>query len=352
MSMIINATFVEKLSKMILDILLIIASYLAFFFSVIILLKKNKHVSDYYLSAWLLVLSIFMVMLSIETTLSFVIRLLHSIFLFLYIKSITSESISTIKKGVYFLPCIILFPFSFYPDLLAHPVFSIIHLIITSIFIFASYVQLRKYLVYLNKNYANVEYADINWLNLLFYGNVFFYAVGILSNFFDFIPEKAIYAVTLFLFMNITGLKAIMQNVVFIKRPAENIEKTNNETYVNYGLKSTEAEKLAQKLQQYMEIEKPYINPELCLNNLSIALDVYPHYITQVLSTVFNQNFYDYINTYRVEEAKKQLKDPKKSNFTILSIAFDCGFNSKTAFNRAFKQKTSQTPSEFRSSDN
>ena len=341
----------QKTSKMIFNILLIIASYLAFFFSVVILLKKNKHISDYYLSVWLLVLSVYMVMLSFEITFSFI-SLLHCIFLFLYIKSITSESISNIKNLVYFLPCIVLLPFSFYLDLFAYPVFSILYLIIICTYVFASYMRIRKYLVYLDKNYANVEYADINWLNLLFYGNVFFYTVGTLSNFFDFIPNKAIYAVTLFLFMNITGLKAIMQNTVFIKRPAGNTEKVNNDIYVNYGLKRMEAENLAQKLQQYMETEKPYINPELCLTNLSIALEVYPHYITQVLSTIFNQNFYDYINTYRVDEAKKQLKDPKKSNFTVLAIAFDCGFNSKTAFNRAFKQKTSQTPSEYRSSDN
>ena len=336
---------------MVLDILLIIASYLAFFFSVVILLKKNKHRSDYYLSTWLLVLSVYMAMLCIEVTFSFI-GLAHCIFLFLYIKSITSEAISNVKMMLYFLPCIAFIPFSFYPNLSEYPIYDIIYLIIVAAYIAASYIKLRRYLTYLNKNYANVEYADISWLNLLFYGNMFFYVVGILSDFFDFIPSKAIYAVTLFLFMNITGLKAIMQNVVFIKRTARHVEKANNGTYVNYGLKSTEAETLALKLQQYMETEKPYINPELCLNNLSAALDVYPHYITQILSTVFNQNFYDYINTYRIEEAKKQLKDPKKSNFTILSIAFDCGFNSKTAFNRAFKQKTSQTPSVFRSADN
>ena len=335
---------------MILDILLIIASYLAFFFSAVILLKKNKHTSDYYLSVWLLVLSVYMAMWSFEIALPFI-NLSHCIFLFLYIKSITSESLSNIKTMLYFLPCLAFFPFSFYPNLFEHPVFGIIYLITAITYIAASFVQLRRYLVYLNKNYANVEYADISWLNLLLYGNVFFYIVGTLSDFFDFMPDKAIYAMSLFLFMNITGLKAITQNVVFIKRTAEPIEKASNETYINYGLKSAEAETLARKLQHYMETEKPYINPELCLNNLSAALDVYPHYITQVLNTVFNQNFYDYVNTYRVEEAKKQLKDPKNSNFTILSIAFDCGFNSKTAFNRAFKQKTSQTPSEFRSDD-
>jgi len=341
---------------MILDILLIIASYLALFFSVMLFLKKNKHVSDYYLAIWLLILSVYQLLLVFLPKYGTPFSLIHSVFLFLYIKSITSKSGSDIKNLLYFLPSLLFFvPYFFIPSFSSMTIFRLSQLLIPIAFILGSYFQLHRYHIYIKRNYADIEYADINWLYLLFGGDLFFYAISVFAGFSEAVPKIAIYAVTLFLFMNFTGLKAIRQQWIFIKRPGghnENTENTDNSTYANYGLKETEAKTLSQKLRHYMESEKPYLSQELNLNDLSKALDVYPHYITQILNTVFNQNFYDYVNTYRVEEAKKQLKDPKKSNLTILAIAFDCGFNSKTAFNRAFKQKTSRTPSEFRSADN
>lgn len=97
-----------------------------------------------------------------------------------------------------------------------------------------------------------------------------------------------------------------------------------------------------------METEQPYINMDLTLKDLATALDTYPYYITQVLNTVFNQNFYDFINTYRVEEVQRRLSDPQFKNLTILAVAYDCGFNSKSSFNRIFKQKTGLTPSQYK----
>lgn len=87
---------------------------------------------------------------------------------------------------------------------------------------------------------------------------------------------------------------------------------------------------------------------ELTLKDLASALDIYPHYITQVLNTVFNQNFYDFINNYRIEEVKERLRDSQYRNLTVLAIAYDCGFNSKSTFNRIFKQKTGLTPTQYR----
>jgi AraC-like DNA-binding protein len=98
-----------------------------------------------------------------------------------------------------------------------------------------------------------------------------------------------------------------------------------------------------------MNLHRPYINPDLSLRDLADLLGVYPHYVTQILNTLFNQNFYDFVNTYRIDEAKKLLTDSYKSNkVPILTIAYNCGFNSKSSFNRIFKQKTGLTPSEYR----
>jgi AraC-type DNA-binding domain-containing proteins len=116
-------------------------------------------------------------------------------------------------------------------------------------------------------------------------------------------------------------------------------------------LKENDAEILVSKILEYMEEHRPYIDSGLELRDLANALNVHHSHITYVLNSILKQNFYDFINTYRVEEVKKQLKSPTNKSYTILSIAYACGFSAKSSFNRVFKQKTGLTPFEYRKSD-
>jgi AraC-like DNA-binding protein len=101
------------------------------------------------------------------------------------------------------------------------------------------------------------------------------------------------------------------------------------------------------KLAYYMETQKPYTNPKLTLVELAQSLKMPPYLLSKVINNGFGKNFFDFINSYRIEEFKKRVEDPQFKNYTLLSIAFDVGFNSKTAFNRSFKKITSQTPSTY-----
>ncbi|MFM8911335.1 MAG: helix-turn-helix domain-containing protein, partial [Flammeovirgaceae bacterium] len=101
------------------------------------------------------------------------------------------------------------------------------------------------------------------------------------------------------------------------------------------------------KLSHYMETKKPYTNPKLTLVELAHSLDMPPYVVSKVINHGFDKNFFDFVNSYRIEEFKKRVEDPQFRNYTLLSIAFDVGFNSKTAFNRSFKKITNQTPSTF-----
>ena len=96
-----------------------------------------------------------------------------------------------------------------------------------------------------------------------------------------------------------------------------------------------------------MQLEKPYLNSELSLSKLGESFGVHSNYLSQVINERENKNFYDYINGYRIDEFKRMVSDPKKKNLTLLALAFDCGFNSKSVFNNSFKKLTNQTPSEF-----
>ena len=93
--------------------------------------------------------------------------------------------------------------------------------------------------------------------------------------------------------------------------------------------------------------EKIFVNPELTLAELAQTLDVHPHNLSQVINTYEEKSFYDYINLKRIEEFKRIVALPENRKFTLLALAHDCGFNSKTSFNRNFKNLTGLSPSDY-----
>jgi AraC-like DNA-binding protein len=102
-----------------------------------------------------------------------------------------------------------------------------------------------------------------------------------------------------------------------------------------------------QRLKQFMLKTKIYLNSELSLETLSVQVKIPKHHLTQVLNDRFKKNFYHFINEHRIEEAIGKLKHHQTED-NILSLAYDCGFNSKSSFNNYFKKVTGTTPSEFR----
>jgi AraC-like DNA-binding protein len=102
------------------------------------------------------------------------------------------------------------------------------------------------------------------------------------------------------------------------------------------------------RLLELMNTEKPYLDGGLTLQKLAKALAVSPHHLSQTINEQLNQSFFDFINAYRIEEAKRLLADPAKRHYSILAVSEEVGFNSKSAFNTAFKRHANTTPSEFR----
>lgn len=101
-------------------------------------------------------------------------------------------------------------------------------------------------------------------------------------------------------------------------------------------------------LLEYMEQEKPYTDNELKLEDLAQVLGIPVPHLSEVLNQHIGKSFSELINGYRVEEVKIKMTDPAESHKTLLALAFEAGFNSKTAFNRFFKQYTGKTPSQYR----
>lgn len=117
--------------------------------------------------------------------------------------------------------------------------------------------------------------------------------------------------------------------------------------YARSGLKKKDVDRYIKKLDQHLEKNKPYRDRELSIFDLSDQLQIPRHFLSEVINEHLGKNFYTLVNEYRIEEVKERMVDPAYKHLTILAIAYDAGFNSKSSFNTIFKQKTGMTPSEY-----
>ncbi|MFD2823539.1 helix-turn-helix domain-containing protein [Lacinutrix iliipiscaria] len=125
----------------------------------------------------------------------------------------------------------------------------------------------------------------------------------------------------------------------------------NDKTKTN-TLDAEQLKVLKEKLIAYFEDEKPYLNPKLNLISLAEALQLNPNKISYLINESFGVNFNDYINKFRLLHFKSMALNPKFKHLTILGLAYDSGFNSKTVFNTFFKKETGMTPSKWVKSQN
>ena len=105
--------------------------------------------------------------------------------------------------------------------------------------------------------------------------------------------------------------------------------------------------KIKNKILAYFESENPYLNPNLNMDLLSDALNFPKYQLTEVLNTEIGKNFFQFVNSYRIEAVKKKLLEPKLK-YSIEAIGYECGFNSKSSFNTVFKNLTGETPVTYR----
>ena len=118
--------------------------------------------------------------------------------------------------------------------------------------------------------------------------------------------------------------------------------------YAQSKLTKQESEKHIKRLIHFMKTQKPYLEPSLTLPELAENISIHPRYLSQEINDSLQQNFYDFVNSYRIEEAKKMFADPADNKKTVLEILYEVGFNSKSVFNNAFKKHTGMTPTQYR----
>jgi len=201
----------------------------------------------------------------------------------------------------------------------------------------------------IEEGFSNVEGMDVSWLNLIiwiFISILFFITIATpwLIHGIDLSSYYKTGAIFFSLILFFIAYKGIQQRV-----PLESIVSSENDQ--NISDRET-IQGLKEKLLSHMEASKPFLNPELTLTELAKQVTISRNQLSQVINTGVGDNFYNFINKFRVKEVKELIKKDSGKQYTILSLANDAGFNSKSSFNNIFKKMTGLTPSQYRDGQN
>lgn len=366
----------------------IIGIIIASFLFCLLLFKKKKEPADLLMIIWIGVINIHLLLFyALKTGLSYSyphtlglilpIPLLHQVLLYFYTIELTRKETLTFKKIFFHL-----IPF-FLLVALAIPFFNlskeekinifqnkgkgfewymIIQVLVILIsgfaYTIASLSEIRKHQKRLQQILSNTDKMMLKWLEYLTIG---LGMIWLLTIFFD--DDVILNAVVAFvLFIGFFGINQvpvfnsqwITDNKLEKSSEYDNIPVSeisemlpSPSRYAKSGLKEDDISRIMKQLEGMMKKDKPFTESELTLNDLAKKLDIYPNQLSQAINSKTGKSFYHYINSWRIEEFLALASLPENKKFTFLSLAYECGFNSKTTFNKYFKLHTGKTPSEY-----
>lgn len=359
--------------------------------------KSDKSV-NIYLSLYILCVSILMLIPVVQQLFSWQaflyllpFPLLIGPFLYLYVRSF-KETITWRKAWPHFLLFFVflILDYMFLPSLagkypashqtpeeiLLNPksniriVIRIIRNVQMIVYYFLAIRALTSYQKYIQHLFSEISRINLAWMRWVINGYLFliisllilFYFVFQFPDKFELLSVVNLAIITPYLYLiTFKGLtqptlwqlkdKGQKRNLEKDFLHAKEIEALNkDETKIKILKRSQDnkTEEIVSRIRKILKEEKLYQETQLTLQNLADKIGFPSYQISQAINEGINMNFYDLVNSYRVEEAKRLLLDEKNKNFTILSVGFEAGFNSTTTFNAVFKKFTGFTPTEFK----
>ncbi|MCO5948000.1 AraC family transcriptional regulator [Mucilaginibacter sp. RT5R15] len=209
-----------------------------------------------------------------------------------------------------------------------------------TIYLVLSFRLLRHYQVWVANNFSDLSRIRLNWLKVI---------LGILLllclQWFVEIILRDVYGVyfNYDYSVEILGVIALVLGVAGLQQASLSEVSYEPESTVVYETDPAILERISRSMEQ----DRLYLNPTLTLLELSAALKLNSKIVSRHINVGFGKSFNDYVNSYRVEEVKRRLKSGDLAKLTIMGLAMESGFNSKTTFNRIFKSFTGHAPSEF-----
>lgn len=344
--------------------------------------KKQRIKADLIMVTFLLLFAVhsFLILLNLNNSksgffniLPVSLTLLYGPLLFLYVHQIISEKKRRkVKQVWHYIPFLFFFFLSFflYKAEIFLKIIAVSGVVSGLTYCLFTYSVLKKHRINITERFSYVEKINLNWVKRLVTGLLFIWSGVLILVFLSRILNMTVslnwFFICIPVFISYLGYYGLKQQVIYDSFQEENPEKkeTNHngsskqKEYDNYtdnklsykksGLQTSDMVSIFNLLQDIMHARKLYQQSTLSLKELSEKSNIPQHHITQTLNEYAKKNFYDFVNSYRVDEFKERLKQGDAGNFSLLGIAFDCGFNSKSSFNRIFKNITGFSPSEYK----
>jgi AraC-like DNA-binding protein len=246
---------------------------------------------------------------------------------------------------------------------------NILKLVSGVVYTVATLVFLRRHRDQVKASYSSVERVNLRWLVRMGAAAAVIWLMAIVFQVLEAAgsvvgPGDDIISVAIAVFVYGIGYMGLRQPEVFRFETAEHpipVELRTSATepvatdpepppprYERSGLGEREAERLKVALMAAMEKQEPWRDSDLTLADLAEQLSTTPHKLSEVINSQIGQTFYDFVNGYRVREVQRRISAGEAKRFTMLTLALDAGFASKSTFNVVFKKHTNQTPSGFR----
>ncbi len=349
---------------------------ISLFIAALLFYKKKKSRSDFILLGWMLLIAIHLYLFYINFTgdvyqaphllgLHFPLPLLHGIFLYYYVASVTNQFPK--KKWIvllHLIPIIAAYTYLLSFFMLSgqqkvdvfesngkgYELFLSVGLVLIYasgiIYLIWASILLKKHKKNIRLQFSDIEAINLNWLQFLTIGLGAIWSILIISN-----KDEYIF-MGLSVFVILIGFFGIQQKDIFISekmlyKAQLKASEDKKKKYEKSGLTDLLANNSYDHLMQLMKNEKCYKENDLSLNSLAGKLNIHPNYLSEIINKKEGKNFYNFVNDFRVEEFKSLVKNPKNQDFTLLSLAYECGFNSKSSFNRYFKKSTGKTPTQY-----
>ena len=294
--------------------------------------------------------------------------------LLLYVKSLFLDTKELVKRNwVHFIPLVGYFFLISLPMLLSIVqksfVFNYLKLLNdNSLWMFTFFIALlivymlwalKLFLTYRNivpLNFSTIPKSDLSWVRNMLVGSIIVASVSLLMNVRDIITGNQVdtdwiilILVTIFIaylgYYGVKQTKMLLPDFLILE---SNTKKNKLNNTSRYSYDENELKQLKKMLLSIVNEQKVYLDEDLTLNKLAQQIPTTDKKLSTLLNQYMKTTFYDFVNKHRVESVKEKLKSNDFAHLTILGIAYESGFNSKTSFNRIFKKETGLSPSEYK----
>lgn len=232
------------------------------------------------------------------------------------------------------------------------PLALMVHGVFLSYLIY-SVIVLRKFAASVRNIFSDIESKQMAWLKLLLSGYAVVWTISLAYCLSFYIFKRTaetgyvlmVAGVSGFLFINMLVIHALRQSAIFSGLTKEEAELLKDREAGEDAVLPTAEQK--NRVERFMENEKPFLNANLSLNQLAKQMGISPRDLSFVINRGFDKNFFDFVSDYRICHATGLL-ERREEGKTILEVMCESGFNSKSVFNTAFKQETGMTPTQYR----